>query len=100
LVVAKSPNESPTSLENSGSLCPCPSYIILFFLVVPPSFCLDSLHMIVFLFLLKNKSDEGISLGSIGLRSSMLITYEQGRSKHVSRGVKDGIGVISAVDSP
>ena len=56
--------------------------------------------MIAFLLLLKKKYDEGISSGSIGFRSSILITSEQGKSKPVARGVKDGIGVISAIDSP
>jgi hypothetical protein len=48
--------------------------------------------MIALIFLLKNKYDEGISSGSIGVRSSILITFEQGKSELVARGVKDGMG--------
>jgi hypothetical protein len=54
--------------------------------------------MIAFLFLLKNKFDEGIYSGSIGVRSSILITSEPGNSELVARGVNDGMGEISAVD--
>jgi hypothetical protein len=56
--------------------------------------------MISFLLLLKKKYDEGISSGSIGIRSSVFITYEQGKSELVVRGVKDGMRMESAVDSP
>jgi hypothetical protein len=54
LSFAKAPSESAT-FANSRSLCPCPSYIILWFLVVTPSLCRDSLLMIAFLFLLKKE---------------------------------------------
>jgi hypothetical protein len=56
--------------------------------------------MITFLFLLKKIFDEAISLGSIGVIASIFITYEQCKTKLVARGVKDGMGEVSAIDSP
>jgi hypothetical protein len=53
--------------------------------------------MIAFLFLLKKKFDGDISSYLMGLRSSILITYEPGISKLVAR-VNDGVGEISVVD--
>jgi hypothetical protein len=39
-----------------------------------------------------------ISSGLMGVRSSILITYEPGNSELVTRGVNDGMGEVSAVD--
>jgi hypothetical protein len=54
--------------------------------------------MISFLFLLKNKFDEGISSCLMGVRSSILITSKLGNSELVARGVNDGMGELSAVE--
>jgi hypothetical protein len=48
--------------------------------------------MMDFCFLLKMKSDGGISLGKIGVRSPTKVSSELGFSKMVCKGVSDVIG--------
>jgi hypothetical protein len=36
----------------------------------------------------------------MGVKTYIFITYEQGISELVARGVKDGMGIASAVDFP
>jgi hypothetical protein len=49
-------------------------------------------------FLLKNKSEGGISSGKIGMRSSTKMTLELGFPKLDCRGVNEVIGVPISVD--
>ena len=98
LEVAKAPNELATSFENFWPSWSFPSYTNIFLLVITPSFWWDSLFTIAFHFLLKNKSEGGISSSKIEVRSPTKVSSELGFPKLVCKGVNDVIGESVSVE--
>jgi hypothetical protein len=96
--VAKAPNEPATYFMNSVSSRSFLSYTILCLLVITPYFWCDSLFMMAFLFLLKKKSEGGISSSEMGVRSLTKIISELGFPRLDCRGVNDVMGVPISVD--
>jgi len=74
------------------------SFTSLFLLVITPSLWWDSLFTIGFCFLLKNKSEGGISSRKIGVSSPTKVTPELGFPKLVCRGVNVVMGEAISVE--
>jgi len=84
---------------NSESSRLYPSYNILFILNVAPYFLCVSFLTVALLFLLKKKSEGGISSAKIGVRSYIKMASELGFPQLDCKGVNEIMGLPISVDS-